>query len=507
MLEVRLSARITRIGSDPSNDIVLEGPDVPPLAAIMTVDDLGRVWARALDGASAVEREIPLGASFALGDYRLRHESRPARSTELQATRRLQASPSEVGPLRVSLPDGPREIAPGGSATLGRDESNDLVVEADVISAFHCRLFVDSGAWHVEDLGSTNGTFLDGVRVENARLPMRGNLVCGNLSFPFDGSARRGDFEGFWGIVGRSPAMQAVFRQVEVVAPLEEPVLVLGETGTGKELVAAALHAASLRRERRFIARNCGAIPETLADAELFGSRRGAFSGAVDKAGVFEGAEGGTVFLDELGELPLPVQPKLLRALQERRVQRLGELVEKPVDFRLVAATHRNLRSMVREGTFREDLFHRIGVFTIEIPPLRERREDIPALAAHLLEGSGTELTQDAIERLVRHHWPGNVRELRNTLIRASAFRKGSQISAADLRIEDDGRRTPKPGAPPRRRERKMVSLEDDAVRARTMAVWEESGRSVSRAAEKLGIAKSTMHRRKEVYGLPDPEG
>ena len=303
--------------------------------------------------------------------------------------------------------------------------------------------------------------------------------------------------------------MQAVFRQIEVIAPLDEPVLIRGETGTGKELVASALHRASPRAARPLLARNCGAIPETLADAELFGSTAGAFSGAVDKPGVFEGARGGTVFLDEIGELPLAVQPKLLRALQERRVARLGGLVEASVDFRLVAATHRPIEPGAAEGRFREDLFHRVSVFTVELPPLRDRLEDLPLLARHLL-GPELRLTPAALDALAHHRWPGNVRELRNVLVRARAFRAGPWIDAEDLALGDPTARalhaapSRAPDGPPRV-PRRGVSLRDAAVRQRTARVWEETGRSVSRAAARLGIAKSTMHRRKTLYGLPEP--
>lgn len=490
-----------RVGSDPMSEIVLDGPEVPACAATLEVDDGGRPWVK--EGRDGAGRALGAGERFEVGAFALWFEA-AAKGTG-ESTRQLGAAPADSGGLRLEVPTGPVVLEPGSPSTLGRSDANDITIDADVISGHHCELEARDGAWHIRDLGSTNGTFLDGVRVERARLPAKGTIVLGDLEVRFGPAQPEEPVDEFYGLVGQSPAMQAVFRQVEVVARLDEPVLILGETGTGKELVASALHAASPRAKKRFLARNCGAIPDTLADAELFGSQKGAFSGAVDKAGVFEGAAGGTVFLDEVGELPVSVQPKLLRALQEKKVQRLGALAEKPVDFRLVGATHRDLAAMAAQGRFREDLFHRLGVFELRLPPLRERREDIPRLAEHLLDGAGVVLTASACDRLMSHDWPGNVRELRNCLIRASAFRTGDRIDADDLDLPRRGASTSGAGASARRKSRKGHSLDDAAIRAETLRVWEACGRSVSKAAQELGIAKSTMHRRKEVYRLPDP--
>ncbi len=502
VLELRASGRATRIGSDPSNDVVLD--DLPPVAAVVGRDDGGVPFVRRLDHGDPSERTVVPGERLIFGEFSFSWEEAADRR-RAEGTRRIEDSSTTAAPICLQTPNGPVVLEPGGRYGLGRDEMNDVVLGSNAVSSFHCEIGVRDGAWRVSDLGSTNGTSLDGVRIEQATLPSTGTLQLGDLRIPF-GAQHSEAQETLFGLVGRSRAMLAVVRQIEVIARLEDPVLVLGETGTGKELVASALHAASPRARRRFLARNCGAIPESLADAELFGSRRGAFSGAVDKAGVFEGAEGGTVFLDELGELPLGVQAKLLRTIQQRTVQRLGELEDKPVSFRLVAATHRDLSRMVTEGTFRQDLFHRLGVFTIELPPLRDRREDIPLIAAHLLEGTGVQLTDEAIERLAGHDWPGNVRELRNCLIRASAFRVGSRIDAADLGLEPREPQSARSEPPLSVRRRRVATLDDEGVRAETEAIWEACGRSVSRAAARLGIAKSTMHRRKEFYNLPDPE-
>ncbi|HPK65572.1 MAG TPA: sigma-54 dependent transcriptional regulator [Thermoanaerobaculia bacterium] len=257
----------------------------------------------------------------------------------------------------------------------------------------------------------------------------------------------RGELErryAFDRIVGRSPRMRAVFELVERVARTHSTVLIQGESGTGKELVARAIHFASPRARQRFLSINCGALPETLLESELFGHERGAFTGAVrEKRGLFQEANRGTLFLDEIGDMSLPMQVKLLRALQDRTVRKVGGTVEEPVDVRIIAATNQNLAERLAQGTFREDLFYRINVIPIELPPLRERREDIPLLVHHfLLESSrrlGIEprrISVEAMRRLETHSWPGNVRELENLVERTLALSTAEVITTDDLPLE-----------------------------------------------------------------------
>jgi formate hydrogenlyase transcriptional activator len=242
----------------------------------------------------------------------------------------------------------------------------------------------------------------------------------------------------FEGIVGRSAALQSVFRQVEVVAPTDSGVLILGETGTGKELIARAIHNLSARRDRPFIKLNCAAIPSGLLESELFGHERGAFTGAImRKAGRFEVADKGTVFLDEVGDIPLELQPKLLRVLQEHEFERLGSTHTQQVDVRLVAATHRDLKQMVEDGKFRSDLYYRLHVFPVSVPPLRERREDIPLLVRHFVDEYARRMNRrietippQAIEALRSYSWPGNVRELQNFIERTVILSPGSVLRA-----------------------------------------------------------------------------
>src|SRR5215470_2622124 len=262
---------------------------------------------------------------------------------------------------------------------------------------------------------------------------------------------------GFESIVGRSAPMEKLFEQMKLVAPTRSSVLVVGESGTGKELVANALHRASPRRNERFLAINCGAIPSDILESELFGHERGAFTGAVSrKIGKFELAHRGTLFLDEISELYPELQVKLLRVLEERQVMRVGgsELID--VDFRLLAATNRDLEKEVAEGRFREDLYYRLKVVTLRIPPLRERPSDIPSLAEHFLAAFCQEhgkplkrLAPDALELLTRYSWPGNVRELKNMMESVVVFHQDGEVAVGDLPAEiRDSSTLSTPGTP-----------------------------------------------------------
>jgi DNA-binding NtrC family response regulator len=257
----------------------------------------------------------------------------------------------------------------------------------------------------------------------------------------------------FANIVGRSGAMQEIFATVTRVAPTRATVLLAGESGVGKDLIARAIHFHSPRRDRPFVKINCTAIPENLMESELFGYEKGAFTGAVaSKPGKFEQADGGTAFLDEIGDVPGTVQVKLLRILQERELERLGSNKTRQIDVRIVAATNQDLRAALEQGTFREDLYYRLNVVPINIPPLRERKEDIAFLAEHFVKklaadsGSQVEaITDAAIRRLLEYHWPGNVRELENVIERSLVLCGGTRLDAADIKLDTAAR--PRPAA------------------------------------------------------------
>ncbi|MCY1079181.1 sigma-54-dependent transcriptional regulator [Archangium lansingense] len=317
----------------------------------------------------------------------------------------------------------------------------------------------------------------------------------------------------FTGVVGRSAAMQESHRLIEQAARLDITVLLTGETGTGKELAARAVHLNSARRERPFVAVNCGALPAELVESELFGHGKGAFTGAAQaKAGLFEEANGGTLFLDEVGDLPLNAQVKLLRVLQEREVRRVGETRPVQVDVRVVAATHRDLRAEAAQGRFREDLFYRLNVFPVQLPPLRERKEDIPLLAAHLLDKHGKAMgrtlegmTPEALRVLVGYPWPGNVRELENTIMRAVAVAAGPAVTERDLPSEVRERQEGAlpGGAAKHLPYRDALDLARDRFsREYLTALLRDFEGNVTRAAEHAGIERESLHRLLKRYSI-----
>ncbi len=313
-----------------------------------------------------------------------------------------------------------------GSLVLGSAGDCDVVVRDPDVSRLHAAMEVAvDGVW-VRDLNSRNGTWVNGVRVREARVPDGGTIHTGSTDLHIFYDQNENEIplwptERFGPLWGRTSVMRALFARLARLADQDATVLILGETGTGKELVARAVHELSPRQARPFVVVDCGALAESMLEAELFGHARGAFTGAmVARPGAIEAADGGTVFLDEIGEMPLSMQPKLLRALEGRAVRRVGETQYRDVDVRFIAATHRDLAAMVNLGTFREDLFFRLSVLPVTVPPLRQRTEDIPLLVEKLLPPSGRGIvSQELLQELARRPWPGNVRELRNFVERA----------------------------------------------------------------------------------------
>jgi DNA-binding NtrC family response regulator len=362
-------------------------------------------------------------------------------------TRRVPGLGTCPGPenLTLRVVDEDREVPVAEEPVLvGRHPENHVVLADQGVSAFHCRVRRSGRRLLLEDRGSTNGTYLNGVRVFVGELRVGARIAVGQTVLRLCGPATASELPlgsrsaARFAIIGRDPAVLRLVERIERVAPTRATVLIVGESGSGKELVARALHAASSRPQGPFVVLNCAAITHELAETELFGHERGAFTGAVQgRKGVFEDADGGTLFLDEIGELPLAIQAKLLRALETGRVRRVGTARETPVSVRVVAATHRALREDVDAERFRLDLFHRLAQVTLEVPALRDRAQDIPLLCERFLAEVASEvgprtLAPAALEALKQAPWPGNVRELRNAIFRAAIF-GGPVLTPADL--------------------------------------------------------------------------
>jgi DNA-binding NtrC family response regulator len=309
---------------------------------------------------------------------------------------------------------------------VGRDVAAAIVLSDPEVSALHCELRAASDGILVKDLGSTNGTFLGSVRVREGIVSSPCEMTVGRTTIALVPEAKHrvdvGFADRFGPLVGGSPKMRRLFAVLERVAPLPLSILIFGETGTGKELVAKALHDSGKGEGCPFVVVDCGSIPSALAESILFGHEKGAFTGASERRkGALAEANGGTLFLDELGELPLELQPKLLRALSERQVKRVGATSFEPIDVRVLAATRRDLGAEMNEGRFRSDLFFRIAQVRIELPPLRERLSDIPLLVDEVCRRAGKPQHSETVlawieQRMGSHDWPGNVRELANVV-------------------------------------------------------------------------------------------
>ncbi len=337
-----------------------------------------------------------------------------------------------------------------GEIRIGAMDDNDVVISDETVSRYHCKIVQDDTGYLLIDLGSTNGSFINKVRVREAFLKPGCTLHLGTSELKFHAGEEEVDIvpsrkDRFGDLIGRNNRLREIYAIVEKIAPTNTTVVIEGETGTGKEVVAQTIHKLSTRAAGPMMIFDCGAVPENLIESELFGHEKGSFTGAImTRQGLFEMADGGTLFLDELGELPIDLQPKLLRALEQREIRRVGANKSLKVDVRIIAATNRNLEDEVRAGRFRQDLFYRLSVVRLILPPLRDRLEDIPLLLRHFLKSAAYNRTPDggqrvksiskeAMEIINAYHWPGNVRELVNTVERAVSFADGEVMEARDL--------------------------------------------------------------------------
>jgi DNA-binding NtrC family response regulator len=399
--------------------------------------------------------------------------------------------------IRVSIrpPDGEgvsRSFSKG-KITIGTLEGNDLVVKGDeYVSRRHCKIEVSGDMLIVTDLGSTNGIIYNGERVDKISLKNGGSFKIGRteVDIRLGRSSRRlvpDSAKGLGDLIAVSKEMREVFSLIKHAASSDATVCVMGESGTGKELVAREIHRLSRRAASPFVAINCGAIPPTIIESELFGHEKGAFTGASTlHRGVFEQADGGTLFLDEIGEMPPELQTRLLRVLETSSVRRIGGQRDIKVDVRIIAATNQDLGRLVEERRFREDLFFRLYVFPIYLPPLRERKEDIPVLAEHFARGFGVDtkgkiFTEGAISKLLSHKWPGNVRELKNTIQRAVILSPSLPIGPDSIKI---AAATVNLGG-----DRSLSNQEKNAI----IEALRRTRGNKTRAASVLGISRSAL--------------
>ena len=415
--------------------------------------------------------------------------------------------------FRVAVTAGPSAGAVWRQAAercaIGSHPSNDLVIDDATVSRFHCELAITGGAVRVRDLGSRNRTLAGGIAIADATVADGTLLTLGNSEIKIDVESDIAEIAGsersaFGSLVGESSVMREVFSQLERVAASDATVLIEGETGTGKEGASEAIHEASSRAAGPFVVVDCSAIPGNLLESELFGHEAGAFTGAVDRrVGAFEQASGGTLFLDEIGEMPGELQPKLLRALESREIRRVGGQASIRCDLRFISATNRDLRAEVNRGTFRADLYYRLAVVRIALPPLRERLPDLALLVGHLLArinaspAAIAELTApEYLAALAAAKWPGNIRELRNHLEQCVVFGErrppnGPQVPHPATKVD---------GTLPYEVARRQAI--DAFERDYATAVLAHAGDNVAAAARTAGVNRAYLHKLLRRHGL-----
>jgi two-component system, NtrC family, nitrogen regulation response regulator GlnG len=425
-------------------------------------------------------------------------------------TEQLASPAAAARQLRIVVVDGPDHglsllLAPG-TYLVGTSRSCALRLTDGAVSNRHLELIVDGerGGVVVRDLESTNGSWFGGARFTVLEVDRAATLTIGKTELRIEAidsalvlppSSRT----SFGGLIGSSESMRRLFALLERVAGSESSVLIEGETGTGKELVARALHDHSPRRDGSYVVCDLGSVGSTVSDSELFGHVKGAFTGAHrDRIGAFEAAHRGTIFLDEVSELPLELQPKLLRALESREVRRVGDVDYRTIDVRVIAATNRDLDAEVKAGRFREDLYHRLGVIVARVPALREHASDIPELVDHFLGASARRPDAETLVTLTAYDWPGNVRELRNVIERAVAL--DVALSPALVGVGGTIARTPvDPSLPFREAKTRLVEAwERDYV----TALLASCKYNVSLAARRAGMDRAYLHRLVKKHGV-----
>jgi transcriptional regulator with GAF, ATPase, and Fis domain len=411
-------------------------------------------------------------------------------------TKTICAKPDEdhQGFLRIGAKP---SIEIGEFVTIGRDETNILILTDVTVSGRHARIDRTVAGYCLRDLQSRNGTWLNGLRVIEALVTDGDRIRVGETEIVFSLTL---DLPQKMGLSSLNCVWNEQLLRLESIASSDLSILLLGPSGSGKEVLAQEIHRLSNRSENSFVGVNCSALTESLVESELFGHVKGSFTGAAnDRKGAFESARGWTLFLDEIGDLPLELQPKLLRALENRQIRPVGSDRTIETDVRIVAATHQNLRQKVSEGSFRADLYFRLNVVQIEVPPLCDRMEDFETLVYYFARQYRVAFSHDAIQSLRRHTWPGNIRELKNCIARAKAYFPGRQVETKDLCALIELPKNEDGTSPLAKPSRSLIrEIENEMIRARLLA----NGGNQRRTAVDLGIPKSTLHDRIRTYGI-----
>jgi DNA-binding NtrC family response regulator len=526
ILNIPLGAKTIRIGRASDNDVILPHEGVSRYQARIdyvegtyTIVNLSSTAKPRFKEQDIDDHSLSDQDEIVLGDYTLKFYRKGSEDSQREASVATWVSDINLNDTRIlSLKNEVAKVEKitgtlGGDKTfsfaplpfkIGSARDNHLVVQDEYVSSRHAEVVADGQGYLLRDLNSTNGTYINGRKITEVYISAGDEIRVGESLIKISSSKQEEKIKPlkqnyFCGMVGQSLVLQILFSKLQKVASTDLTVLIQAESGCGKELAARAIHDLSQVSKGPYVILNCGAISRELIESELFGHEKGAFTGALNRRiGAFEQAHNGTLFLDEIGELPLELQPKLLRVLENKTIRRVGGDFDQKVNVRVVAATHRDLSDMVDKGDFREDLFYRLNVIDLGIPPLRERKEDIPLLCEHFLRMSDPKgikrITPESVEKLKSHDWPGNIRELRNVLLRALVFSE-SDVKPDDIEFISERRAVKTAG--------NSIDLRE-VEKQKIKEALSLSGGHRKKAADLLGIARSTLFKKLNEFDLED---